>query len=663
MNLNTEKGREMYATLIQLSDSFDEILPEITTFTEAINDLVDVTSGTIGDMVSDIQAVAREAGSAAQDWTRAAESLRDLLQDMRNDSNTSLRLAEVQAANAKSFSDLVSSARAGDVDAARDVPEAARNLLDSSLATAQTAAEFRFIENSIRAQVSALAGMSDLEAASKTIEQMLYEEQIALLGELSDYLNAEGVTADGIADFVTKLDDIQSAIDSVEMINADYLQQRLNVAVTAAVSTDVPDDVRALIESADEGLSSVISFAVRAEDLSPELRWLALQQASDHIKTIEMVASNTMTADETRLALGGVGTYLLNVETAFANGAKGFDTLLSAISDGTDKITLGGNFEFDPSTAFETALDGVVNPMELLRDDLQNLTAAVIAEADDRNFNRRVSALNTYAATLTSNSEGAYFANDEQLSKMADIAGIDIEGLTTGQIKRALTEFSDIDQLTGIVYDPNGWKEYVELNGPEIQRLNNLLKDQVEEAKKQVGIKQVKATLVEGGGGASTQRPSSYTAQFTDGVTRTYAVNVAQNQTLSEEQILGKYITERNKVNEQKAENLRSEIIALGGVPKYGSGGYHYGGLRVVGEHGPEIEMTGPARYYSTPQTQAMMAGHADAAGYAQLLAELRSMRVEQRQLGLKIEENTHRMQRTLRSFDVVGMPPERSAS
>lgn len=44
-------------------------------------------------------------------------------------------------------------------------------------------------------------------------------------------------------------------------------------------------------------------------------------------------------------------------------------------------------------------------------------------------------------------------------------------------------------------------------------------------------------------------------------------------------------------------------------IPGFAAGGMHTGGLRVVGERGPEIEATGPARYFSAPQTQRMLSG------------------------------------------------------
>ncbi len=45
------------------------------------------------------------------------------------------------------------------------------------------------------------------------------------------------------------------------------------------------------------------------------------------------------------------------------------------------------------------------------------------------------------------------------------------------------------------------------------------------------------------------------------------------------------------------------------GVPAFALGGDHLGGVRLVGEEGPELEFTGPSRIYNARQTQQLLAG------------------------------------------------------
>jgi len=56
-----------------------------------------------------------------------------------------------------------------------------------------------------------------------------------------------------------------------------------------------------------------------------------------------------------------------------------------------------------------------------------------------------------------------------------------------------------------------------------------------------------------------------------------------------------------------EADAIRVRIWELGGSPSFAMGGMHAGGLRLVGERGPELEATGPARYWSNEQTRSML--------------------------------------------------------
>ncbi|MEQ9449613.1 MAG: hypothetical protein RLN70_12040, partial [Rhodospirillaceae bacterium] len=66
-------------------------------------------------------------------------------------------------------------------------------------------------------------------------------------------------------------------------------------------------------------------------------------------------------------------------------------------------------------------------------------------------------------------------------------------------------------------------------------------------------------------------------------------------------------------------------------VPGFESGGMHFGGLRLVGESGPELEATGPSRLFSPDQTadvlsRALMAGRSGAPLSESTLRELRAL-------------------------------------
>jgi hypothetical protein len=98
-------------------------------------------------------------------------------------------------------------------------------------------------------------------------------------------------------------------------------------------------------------------------------------------------------------------------------------------------------------------------------------------------------------------------------------------------------------------------------------------------------------------------------------------------------------------------------LLREAGVPGYASGGIHAGGLRLVGEDGPELEVTGPSRIYNAADTAAMLRGGDNSA------EEIRQLR-EDLNIGLRaIAKHTMQTARRveyLERWDYDGLPAER---
>lgn len=71
------------------------------------------------------------------------------------------------------------------------------------------------------------------------------------------------------------------------------------------------------------------------------------------------------------------------------------------------------------------------------------------------------------------------------------------------------------------------------------------------------------------------------------------------------------------------AAQWRSEGLA------FASGGFHSGGMRLVGENGPELEVTGASRIYSAQQTRDLLSNYGGQSNNSELVAELRALRAE----------------------------------
>ena len=108
----------------------------------------------------------------------------------------------------------------------------------------------------------------------------------------------------------------------------------------------------------------------------------------------------------------------------------------------------------------------------------------------------------------------------------------------------------------------------------------------------------------------------------------------------------------------------REQIKALGVTPEFASGGMHSGGMRLVGERGPELEVTGPSRIYSAQQTKNMLSG-----GSGEVISELRSLRrevselkSEQRKVGVENVKYNKKSYDLYREWDTIGLPATRTS-
>ena len=97
------------------------------------------------------------------------------------------------------------------------------------------------------------------------------------------------------------------------------------------------------------------------------------------------------------------------------------------------------------------------------------------------------------------------------------------------------------------------------------------------------------------------------------------------------------------------------KVLHNAGVPGFALGGLHRGGVRLVGERGPELEVTGPARYWDASKTMQMLSG--DSGGDDALVAEVRGLRAEVaalRAAGERTASNTTGLPQLVDQFDEV---------
>jgi hypothetical protein len=90
-------------------------------------------------------------------------------------------------------------------------------------------------------------------------------------------------------------------------------------------------------------------------------------------------------------------------------------------------------------------------------------------------------------------------------------------------------------------------------------------------------------------------------------------------------------------------------------LASFSSGGLHSGGMRLVGERGPELEVTGPARYMSNATLASMMNSGAS--------EEIKNLREENKAQMRSLVSLQARMTRLLERWDGDGIPEERAVA
>ena len=94
---------------------------------------------------------------------------------------------------------------------------------------------------------------------------------------------------------------------------------------------------------------------------------------------------------------------------------------------------------------------------------------------------------------------------------------------------------------------------------------------------------------------------------------------------------------------------------------QFAMGGYHTGGLRMVGERGPELEATGPSRIFSHNQTAGMFKDPDLKEAVNDLRREVSGLRSEQRQMQATNAKYVKRNYDINRKWDVDGLPATRT--
>ncbi|TDK51135.1 hypothetical protein [Antarcticimicrobium luteum] len=604
IDLGGAAGRKLYAGLLSLSGAMDAVLPQLANLSLGVTGLVERIGGAMADRIETARDMAADARAAAELWYKTAQSLRDFREGLPEAGLSGASEAQAGELRRNRFETALDLARGGDVQAAQDIPALARSYLQAAQAGASSSLEYRRIAAQVQGQVQFIAGLSDLQGANQDVLQGLYERQIEVLTSLGNFLQLEGMTdsevsrlSQGVQDlaadwdgtvaaFETSLKGLETAIAEAEAFSYDDLVGQLDVAVS--LSGTAPAWLRKLVGAAEGGLRTTLDFIIRRDDLTPDLRWIAVQGLKDQVQTLDFVVRKDLTKRQAKIALKTDDALRRDIRMVVVKDipeeakrlalaedsrlsrrvnitlTKAGDTAIRRLNrlrdmiggTGDGKITFDGGISFSPAEAFETLfadsadkVAGLRKPLSGLTGMLDKLRAAVRDDIADRKAQGRIAALNIKGADLK----------------------VDVNG-------RKSSAASLVDQVRALEAS----------TGAQLARAGG--KDAILKQNKD-GTIAYQADWISG----SAEAVTAFRAAFhgPGGLEQQiFAINKAIRAIPGDRAAL---------------KGLRQQVIGLGGIPGFAGGGAHMGGWRVVGERGWELENTGPSRVVSHSDTMAML--------------------------------------------------------
>ncbi|AZB65328.1 hypothetical protein EBL87_16325 [Cereibacter sphaeroides] len=614
-DLTTERGRELYAALVGMAGVMDQILPSVAGLSAELAGLVGTITTDLDGMISGAAEAQRAAAAAAKGWYQVTLSLRSYIGDLRSAASELISPAVAAAQSQARYQTMLASAMAGDQEAAKAVSGAASAYIDAVRGQARSAVDVARAQAQVLSDLQLLQGVTGLEGAKEDVLASLYREQVDLLTEVRDYLaGGEALKPEQIAALNAQLGSLEGAIAAAKEISYAALRERIDVTVGLMATADIPADLRRILKNATSGVEVSLDMVLRRMDLTPDLVWIAAKASSDHLARIDYLAKTDALPDDLRaLAAVRVAQSVRRLALVMDRPASdlGMAELLRALGAKGGRITLGGSFAFDPSTGFSTWFETTTRtmltaPMGALRTALDDLRDAILAQERAAGQRERGAALAAYAGGLATNAAGDILATDAQIGAMARKAGIDTTGKTTAQIMRAIEGFSATDGIETIRRLPGSLKDY--LWGIFQQRKGRIPLD-----------------------------TADYLRLYPDVAADEYGYDpTIHYRNHGREAILAGLRPFRPEVFDWSAIGLD--------VPGFAAGGLHAGGLRLVGELGPELEATGPSRIHSAGRTADILGGAAmgatEVAGAVRdLQAELVALRAENAQIARELAE------------------------
>ncbi len=660
------------ASVLSLQSAINTLAPAFDAAAKTASDLASAQDSAYTNMVSAQREVIAMQQQAADAAAQAAKAVRDalasagggivnLIRELTTTGGGTLGpMALMQSTQSAYLADL-SGAKAGDLQASERIAASARAYLDAASAVNANSRQSATV-----AQV--ISELGKLPAVA-TFEQQLLEAVKGTTGAVVD-LNGQLVveltaTAKSeiykLISFVANTDALPDDLKTLALATSNTLTRTVGF-ITGSL---MPGDLKALALAQNSTVTRTVSF-VAGSSLTNELKQLAFMASDSISKTIGLVAKSTLTADQQRLALAATEsvskTIGLVAVSSLTNELKQLAFMASDSISKTIGLVAKSTLTADQQRLALAATESVSKTIGLvavssLTNELKQLafmasdsiskTIGLVAKSTLTADQQRLALAATEAVskTIRLTAQSSISASDQSLIFKASDSVIKTIGIAAGAMNDTALAIAQAqsDTIT----------RTIEASGGTLTADQRDLINGVSEYYKNVTI----SALVDEEQLTEVQRKlqRTYGTIIVDVKTVDVSTAVGQAQATKMRQDLAYLQTYNWDTLDAQGASLRAiydnlanhpitmvdmvnavPSIALAdlqqratdyGVPLFAAGGYHTGGARIVGEHGPELEVTGPSRIYNAADTMAMLRN--PQANNEALVAEIRALRQE----------------------------------
>ena len=694
-DLTTEAGRAMFAALVGLAGQFDSILPALDSLSNKLGDLVadaiDSALAPIDAQIEASSAAANQARQSATEFYRLAESLR----------STASSIGGVQSASdlagaSQRFASLFAQAIGGDLDALGDLGGAGSALASDSAGFAKTATELRRIEAGISSQLGQAAAVSEALGLGADYQAMLFDVQTAALQETRALLTQGDITQEILLEQAALLENIGRQI-----VNSTDLQVAVNRDASGKALAALVDNAGAIVGSLSaEGAKGIAALQGQTANVNAATAAAALGLSSSIVSSLDGNSDGIISAQEMQAAsiVSAYQSTVISLASAIdRNGAMTTEQIRASLAGKASDAAISAVI-----SAVDRNKDGVVSAEEIaaarmLSGISQGTLEQVRAMAGQNGV--FANAITGQTASVT----GSQNLTNAELGKVQDLQGETVsitelveravagnENLTSALLNRMAAGIS----VAGVPSMVSGLNSIGSLIGRIVAVQEASLAAAEAEAARQEALtnaqRELEATAL--AQGSAIEQVSAASAEIFSLAKRFGVYLNAQSGPVQLSQTAKFGVNDQGLFDAQydhisfsgsssKARNFKNEfygdgglygqtygraaelkalaeqlqaqrqaVIDLGGIPQFARGGRHFGGLRIVGENGPELEYTGASQIYNARQTRDLLAGAGGDPAHAEDL----------RRLLLEVVKNTKRTSDIARKHDVDGMPPVR---